>query len=90
MLPCHAGEPDLWFAGNPADLERAKELCGGCRCAVSALRPPWTGPNRGASGAGRSWPAVSCWPASVPADVRVSGHRRLSVKAQWPPGVRSL
>src|SRR6185312_6488276 len=24
-LPCHVGDPDLWFAENPADLERAKQ-----------------------------------------------------------------
>lgn len=47
MLPCHAGEPDLWFAENPADLERAKELCGGCpvrrQCLEAALdrAEPW-------------------------------------------------
>lgn len=46
-LPCRAHEPDLWFAKSPADLERAKQLCG--RCAVSAAclnaalrrREPW-------------------------------------------------
>ena len=47
MLPCHAGEPDLWFAETPADLERAKELCGGCpvrrQCLEAALdrAEPW-------------------------------------------------
>lgn len=47
MLPCRAGEPDLWFAENPADLERAKELCGGCpvrrQCLEAALdrAEPW-------------------------------------------------
>lgn len=47
MLPCHAGEPDLWFAENPDDLERAKELCGGCpvrrQCLEAALdrAEPW-------------------------------------------------
>lgn len=47
MLPCHAGEPDLWFAENPADLERAKSLCGGCpirrQCLTAALdrAEPW-------------------------------------------------
>ncbi|MDT5145891.1 MAG: WhiB family transcriptional regulator, redox-sensing transcriptional regulator, partial [Mycobacterium sp.] len=25
-LPCHVGDPDLWFAETPADLERAKAL----------------------------------------------------------------
>lgn len=29
-LPCHAGDPDLWFAERPDDLERAKVLCGDC------------------------------------------------------------
>ena len=25
-VPCHVGDPDLWFAENPLDLERAKAL----------------------------------------------------------------
>jgi WhiB family transcriptional regulator, redox-sensing transcriptional regulator len=29
-LPCHLHDADLWFAEAPADLERAKELCGTC------------------------------------------------------------
>ncbi len=47
VLPCHVGDPDLWFADNPADLERAKELCGGCpmraQCLTAALEraEPW-------------------------------------------------
>ena len=47
MLPCHVGEPDLWFAEEPADLERAKSLCGGCpirrQCLALALEraEPW-------------------------------------------------
>ena len=46
-LPCQQGEPDLWFADNPADLERAKALCGGCParlvCLAAALdrKEPW-------------------------------------------------
>jgi WhiB family redox-sensing transcriptional regulator len=47
LLPCHAGDPDLWFAEEPADLERAKELCGDCplrrQCLAAALEraEPW-------------------------------------------------
>ena len=47
MLPCHVGEPDLWFAEEPADLERAKSLCGSCpirrQCLAAALEraEPW-------------------------------------------------
>ena len=47
LLPCHAADPDLWFAENPADLERAKALCGGCpvrrQCLAAALdrAEPW-------------------------------------------------
>lgn len=47
MLPCHVGEPDLWFAEEPADLERAKSLCGDCpirrQCLDLALEraEPW-------------------------------------------------
>jgi WhiB family redox-sensing transcriptional regulator len=46
-LPCHVGEPDLWFAEDPADLERAKDLCAGCpirrQCLDAALEreEPW-------------------------------------------------
>jgi WhiB family redox-sensing transcriptional regulator len=47
LLPCHAADPDLWFAEDPADLERAKTLCGDCpvrrQCLASALdrAEPW-------------------------------------------------
>lgn len=47
VLPCHAGDPDLWFADSPADLERAKALCLGCpirgQCLAAALEreEPW-------------------------------------------------
>ena len=37
LLPCHAADPDLWFADDPADLERAKVLCGGCPIRVTCL-----------------------------------------------------
>ncbi|GLE53442.1 WhiB family transcriptional regulator [Mycobacterium montefiorense] len=46
-LPCHAGNPDLWFAETPADLERAKTLCTDCpvrrQCLTAALdrAEPW-------------------------------------------------
>jgi WhiB family transcriptional regulator, redox-sensing transcriptional regulator len=46
-LPCHVGDPDLWFAEDPADLERAKALCADCpireQCLAAALarEEPW-------------------------------------------------
>lgn len=46
-LPCHLGDPNLWFAENPADLERAKVLCVGCpirrQCLAAAVAraEPW-------------------------------------------------
>lgn len=46
-LPCHVGDPDLWFAESPADLERAKTLCAACpirrECLSAALerQEPW-------------------------------------------------
>lgn len=46
-LPCRVGDPDLWFADTPVDLERAKVLCTGCpviaECLAGALarREPW-------------------------------------------------
>jgi WhiB family redox-sensing transcriptional regulator len=46
-LPCHVGDPDLWFAETPADLDRAKTLCASCpirrQCLSAALdrAEPW-------------------------------------------------
>ncbi len=46
-LPCHKGDPDLFFAESPDDLERAKALCADCParavCLASALTraEPW-------------------------------------------------
>ncbi len=46
-VPCHVGDPDLWFAENPLDLERAKALCADCpirrQCLDAALerQEPW-------------------------------------------------
>ena len=40
-LPCRLAEEDLWFSETPADLERAKVLCGDCplrqACLAGAL-----------------------------------------------------
>lgn len=47
VLPCRTGDADLWFAESPAELERAKALCGGCparaACLAGALEreEPW-------------------------------------------------
>jgi WhiB family redox-sensing transcriptional regulator len=46
-LPCRSDDADLWFAEVPAELERAKALCGHCpiqaECLAGALRreEPW-------------------------------------------------
>lgn len=46
-VPCRVQDSDLWFAETPADLERAKGLCGQCparlACLAGALerREPW-------------------------------------------------
>ncbi|BDH58608.1 hypothetical protein MTP03_35470 [Tsukamurella sp. PLM1] len=46
-VPCRAGDPDLWFAEAPSDLERAKALCERCplqrACLAAALEraEPW-------------------------------------------------
>ena len=46
-VPCHIGNPDLWFAENPVELERAKALCADCpirrECLDAALQrqEPW-------------------------------------------------
>lgn len=45
--PCHVGDPDLWFAESPAELERAKMLCRACpvrdACLAGAIQraEPW-------------------------------------------------
>lgn len=47
VVPCHVGDPDLWFADSPVDLERAKALCADCpirrECLAEALerQEPW-------------------------------------------------
>ena len=42
QVPCHVGDPDLWFAESPVDLERAKALCADCpirrECLAAALQ----------------------------------------------------
>jgi WhiB family redox-sensing transcriptional regulator len=46
-IPCRLGDPDLWFAEAPADLDRAKALCAECplqrACLDAALdrAEPW-------------------------------------------------
>lgn len=46
-VPCHRADPDLWFAENPVELERAKALCADCpirrECLAAALerQEPW-------------------------------------------------
>ncbi len=46
-VPCHVNDPDLWFAENPMELERAKALCADCpirrQCLAEALerQEPW-------------------------------------------------
>jgi WhiB family redox-sensing transcriptional regulator len=47
QLPCRRGDPELWFAESPADVELAKALCVDCpvraECLAGALerREPW-------------------------------------------------
>jgi WhiB family redox-sensing transcriptional regulator len=47
VLPCRAGEAELWFAESPTDVELAKALCQACpvrtECLAGALerREPW-------------------------------------------------
>lgn len=46
-VPCHEADPDLWFAEDPVELERAKALCASCpirlECLTAALerQEPW-------------------------------------------------
>ncbi len=47
VVPCRVHDAELWFAESPADVERAKALCGDCpirtECLTGALdrREPW-------------------------------------------------
>lgn len=47
QLPCRMGDPELWFAESPQDVETAKVLCGDCplraACLTGALErsEPW-------------------------------------------------
>lgn len=47
LLPCRTNDPELWFAEQSADVERAKALCRECPlasgCLAGALerREPW-------------------------------------------------
>ena len=47
LIPCRAGDPELWFAERQADVERAKALCRECpvveACLAGALEraEPW-------------------------------------------------
>lgn len=36
-LPCRRDDPELWFADAPADVEKAKALCGGCPIRLACL-----------------------------------------------------
>ena len=46
-LPCRRNDAELWFAESPADVERAKALCGDCplraQCLEGAIErnEPW-------------------------------------------------
>ncbi|WP_374111112.1 WhiB family transcriptional regulator [Nocardia sp. JCM 34519.1] len=46
-VPCRVGDPDLWFAESPVQLEEAKALCASCPirkgCLNAAIdrREPW-------------------------------------------------
>ena len=46
-IPCQQNDAGLWFAESPADVERAKTLCGACpaqpECLAGALarEEPW-------------------------------------------------
>jgi WhiB family redox-sensing transcriptional regulator len=46
-LPCHTDDPELWFAEEPAHIDRARALCARCplirECLAEAIerREPW-------------------------------------------------
>ena len=47
MLPCRAGDPELWFAEHTAQVEQAKALCrtcpvvGACLAGAVERAEPW-------------------------------------------------
>ena len=59
-VPCHVGDPDLWFAENPLDLERAKALCADCPIRRECLPRRWNVKSRGACGVARSSSPDDC------------------------------
>jgi WhiB family redox-sensing transcriptional regulator len=36
-IPCHEGDPELWFADTPAGVEQAKAMCLACPLKVECL-----------------------------------------------------
>ena len=46
-VPCHEGDPELWFADTPAGVEEAKQLCRSCPlqeaclAGATARSEPW-------------------------------------------------
>ncbi|MEI2779139.1 MAG: WhiB family transcriptional regulator [Tetrasphaera sp.] len=36
-IPCHANDPELWFAETPEGVEFAKALCGTCPMVAACL-----------------------------------------------------
>ncbi len=53
-LPCHTGDPDLFFAERPDELEKAKALCADCPIREQCLAAALERASHGASGAARS------------------------------------
>lgn len=63
--PCHRYPPDLWFAEQPEDVERAKTLCQSCPLAQACLD--------GALQRGEPW---GVWGGQLLADGAIVAHKR--------------
>jgi len=53
-VPCRVQNADLWFAETPAELDRAKDLCGECPARLACLAGASSVGSPGEFGAERS------------------------------------
>jgi WhiB family redox-sensing transcriptional regulator len=79
-LPCQRHDPDLWFADEPAGLERAKQLCGGCPIQAACL-----------TGAIRRSESAGVWGGQIFDNGKIIAHKRPRGRPRKdPPSVPSI
>lgn len=64
-LPCQVHDAELWFAAAPADLERAKALCGACPVRETCL-----------AGAVERGEAAGVWGGEIFEDGHILAYKR--------------